>query len=298
MTSPSLEAQALVKVFGDFTAVDDVSFEVRPGEVVGLLGANGAGKTTTIRMLVGLLKPASGFALLLGSTPDRQARRSLGYVPQGLGLYRQLTVAENLEFNGDTYGVEPADIGGALAEAKDRRVGEIPLGLQRQLAFVCALQHDPQVLVLDEPTSGVGPLGSARLWDEIRSTADGGAGVLVSTHSMQEARQCDRLLLMADGAIVARGTEAVVVGDMEVAQVTTQSWREAFAALSETGSLVTLDGRTVRVVDQSTEQVHDVVGPIDATATITSVPGTIDERMAVLAAGESSQPGVSHDHTS
>ncbi|MGB5167703.1 MAG: ABC transporter ATP-binding protein [Acidimicrobiia bacterium] len=298
MTPLSLEARSLVKAYGDFTAVDDVSLEVRPGEVVGLLGANGAGKTTTIRMLVGLLKPTSGIALLLGSTPDRQARRSLGYVPQGLGLYRQLTVAENLEFNADTYGVQPAHIGGALAEARDRRVAEIPLGLQRQLAFVCALQHDPEVLVLDEPTSGVGPLSSARLWDEIRSTAEGGAGVLVSTHSMQEARQCDRLLLMADGAIVARGTEAEVVGDTHAIQVTTPVWREAFAALSEAGSLVTLDGRTVRVVDQSTRQVHDAVDPIDASAIVTSVPATIDERMAVLAAGERWQQGGTDGSTS
>ncbi len=170
--------------------------------------------------------------------------------------------------------------------------------LQRQLAFACALQHGPEVLVLDEPTSGVGPLSSARLWDEIRSTAEGGAGVLVSTHSMQEARQCDRLLLMADGAIVARGTEAEVVGNMEAIQVTTPAWREAFAALSATGSLVTLDGRTVRVVDQSTGQVHDAIDPIDASAIVTAVPATIDERMAVLATGEHSQVRGGHEQGS
>ena len=212
MSASCLEAMSLTRRFGDFTAVDHVAFDVQPGEVVGLLGANGAGKTTTIRMLVGLLAPTSGSARLLGAPPDREARRALGYVPQGLGLYKELTVAENLEFNASAFGVPPARIDGALAEVVSRRISQIPLGLQRQLAFVCALQHAPDVLVLDEPTSGVGPLGSARLWDEIRAAAEAGAGVLVSTHSMQEARQCDRLLLMADGAIVAdavaRGADA------------------------------------------------------------------------------------------
>jgi len=283
----------LVKRFGDFAAVRSVSFDVQPGEVVGLLGANGAGKTTTIRMLVGLLRPTSGTARLLGSIPDRRARQYLGYVPQGLGLYRELTVAENLAFSAGAYGVQAAEPTGALAGSEDRRVSEISLGLKRQLAFCCARQHDPKVLVLDEPSSGVGPLGAARLWDDIRSAAEAGAGVLVSTHSMQEARQCDRLLLMADGVIVASGTEAEVVGNMQSIEVSTPAWREVFAALSATGSLVTLDGRTVRVVDQSGEQVRAAIAPIDAEAVVSAVPATIDERMAVLATPDPSQQGGS-----
>ncbi len=283
MSASSLEALSLVKRFGDFTAVDDVSFDVQPGEVVGLLGANGAGKTTTIRMLVGLLAPTSGSARLLGALPDREARRALGYVPQGLGLYKDLTVAENLEFNASAFGVAPATIDGALAEVADRRISQIALGLQRKLAFVCALQHEPDVLVLDEPTSGVGPLASARLWDDIRTAAEAGTGVLVSTHSMQEARQCDRLLLMADGVIVARGSEADIVGGMRAIEVRTTHWREVFAALSVPGSIVTLDGRSVRVLDRSVDDVHAAIGSIDAHADVIAVPATIDERMAVLA---------------
>ena len=283
MSAASLEALSLVKRFGDFTAVDDLSFDVRPGEVVGLLGANGAGKTTTIRMLVGLLAPTSGSARLLGVLPDRAARRAMGYVPQGLGLYKELTVVENLEFNASAFGVTPAAIDGPLAEVADRRTSKIALGLQRQLAFVCALQHAPEVLVLDEPTSGVGPLGSARLWDDIRTAAEAGAGVLVSTHSMQEARQCDRLLLMADGVIVARGSEADIVGGMRAIEVTTAHWREVFAALSGPASIVSLAGRSVRVLDRSVDDVHATIGSIDAHADVMAVPATIDERMAVLA---------------
>ena len=152
---------------------------------------------------------------------------------------------------------------------------------------MCAVQHDPDVLVLDEPTSGVGPLGSARLWDDIRTSAESGAGVLVSTHSMQEARQCDRLLLMADGAIVARGSEADIVGDLRAIEVATSHWREVFTALSKPGSIVTLDGRSVRVIDRSADDVRALIGSIDADADMVTVPATIDERMAVLASARS-----------
>ena len=148
-----LEARNLTRTFGNFTAVDDVSFQVGPGEVVGLLGANGAGKTTTIRMLLGLLRPSTGQALLAGSPPNRVGRRKLGYVPQGLGLYAELTVGENLAFAAQAFGCQPAELPPVLADDADTLVGGLPLGLRRQVAFLCALQHSPDVLVLDEPTS-------------------------------------------------------------------------------------------------------------------------------------------------
>jgi ABC-2 type transport system ATP-binding protein/ribosome-dependent ATPase len=282
--SAVLAAQGLTRRFGDVTAVDDVTFEVRPGEVVGLLGANGAGKTTTIRMLLGLIAPTDGTAFLLGGVPDRGTRRRLGYVPQGLGLYTELTVRQNVAFSAQAYAVPPAHLEGALAPVADRLVRDLPRGLQRQLAFVAALQHDPEVLVLDEPTSGVEPLASARLWDRIRAEAERGAGVLVTTHSMEEARQCDRLLLMAQARLVGSGSERDLVAGTRAVAVVTDTWTEAFDALTRAGELVTLDGRSVRVVDRDPAAVERVLAGAGVTARVTQVPATLEERMAALSA--------------
>jgi ABC-2 type transport system ATP-binding protein len=282
--SAVIVARGLTRRFGDTVAVDDVSFEVTPGEVVGLLGANGAGKTTTIRMLLGLIAPTSGSATLLGGVPDRDSRRRLGYVPQGLGLYSQLSVRQNVAFTAQAYGVAPTPLGGALEEAADRLVRDLPLGLQRQLAFVSALQHRPEVLVLDEPTSGVEPLASARLWDRIRDEAEKGAGVLVTTHSMEEARQCDRLLLMAQARLVGAGSESDLVAGTTAVAVTTDSWTAAFEALTGAGELVTLDGRSVRVVDRDAGAVEQVLRGAGIPARVTQVPATLEERMAALSA--------------
>jgi ABC-2 type transport system ATP-binding protein len=277
-------ARGLTRRFGQFTAVDDVTFDVHPGEVVGLLGANGAGKTTTLRMLLGLLAPTTGTASLLGGTPDRQTRRRLGYVPQGLGLYTELTVRQNVGFSAQAYAVAPVALEGALADAGDRLVRDLPLGLQRQLAFVAALQHDPEVLVLDEPTSGVEPLASARLWDRIRAEAERGAGVLVTTHSMEEARQCDRLLLMSQARLVGSGSEHDLVAGTSAVAVLTDRWTEAFDALTRAGELVTLDGRSVRVVDRDPALVEEVLREAGVSARVTEVPATLEERMAALSA--------------
>jgi ABC-2 type transport system ATP-binding protein len=277
-----LLAQGLSRRFGGTTAVDDVSFEVGPGEVVGLLGANGAGKTTTIRMMLGLLAPGAGSASLLGGPPDRETRRRLGYVPQGLGLYSALTVRQNLAFIAQAYGVAALAPTGALATMGDRLVQDLPLGLQRQLAFLAALQHTPEVLVLDEPTSGVEPLASARLWDRIRSQAERGAGVLVTTHSMEEARQCDRLLLMADARLVGAGSEADLVAGTRAVEVVTEAWPAAFEALTRAGELVTLDGRAVRVVDRDAAAVEQRLREAGIEARVTQVPATLEERMAAL----------------
>jgi ABC-2 type transport system ATP-binding protein len=277
-----LVAHGLTRRFGDVTAVVDVSFEVGPGEVVGLLGANGAGKTTTIRMLLGLLAPTAGDAVLLGGPPDRESRRRLGYVPQGLGLYTELTVRQNVAFVAQAYGAQAAPLTKALEDSADRLVRDLPLGLQRQLAFAAALQHAPEVLVLDEPTSGVEPLASARLWDRIRDEADRGAGVLVTTHSMEEARQCDRLLLMADARLVGAGSEQDLVAGTSAVAVTTDSWTTAFEALTRAGELVTLDGRSVRVVDRDPVSVEAVLRDAGIAARVTEVPATLEERMAAL----------------
>ncbi len=277
-----LEAVSLTVSFGNFTAVDDVSFQVAPGEVVGLLGANGAGKTTTIRMLLGLLRPTSGRALLGGRAPDRAGRASLGYVPQGLGLYAELTVAENLAFAAQAFGCEPAALGPSLVASKDRLVGALPLGQRRQLAFACALQHSPDVLVLDEPTSGVEPLARARLWDSIREQSSRGVAVLVTTHYMQEASQCDRLLLMSQGRLVAQGTEADIVDGTTAVAVAAEDWARVFDVLSDAGLAVTLAGRAVRVVDPDRPALRALLDEHGIDAGIEDVPATIEERMTAL----------------
>ncbi|MEU9734825.1 ATP-binding cassette domain-containing protein [Streptomyces sp. NPDC048002] len=198
-----VSSDTVTKRYGAFTAVDSVTMDVGPGEIVGLLGANGAGKTTLIRILLGLTVPTEGSVTAFGRTPDRTTRGRLGYVPQGLGLWQTLTVAENIAFASAAFEAEPPVLDPALAAVEHRLVGEIGLGLQRQLAFAIALGHHPELLVLDEPTSGVDPLSRARLWDAVHQQAESDTGVLVTTHYMQEAQQCDRLILMSHGNAAA-----------------------------------------------------------------------------------------------
>jgi len=278
-----LRADRVSRRFGAFTAVEDVTMRVGPGEVVGLLGANGAGKTTLIRMLLGLLAMTVGDVELLGGPPDRELRRRLGYVPQGLGLYRDLTVRENLAFTSQAYGAAPPNVPESLRQVADRLVAELPLGLQRQLAFLAALAHDPQVLVLDEPTSGVDALARAALWDTIHEQAEKGVGVLVTTHNMAEAEQCDRLLLMSQARLVAQGSEADIIGSTTAVAVRTNDWARAFAVLNEAGQPVMLAGRDVRVAGADADQVRTVLAHAGVTADVVGVPATIEERMMVLA---------------
>jgi ABC-2 type transport system ATP-binding protein len=278
-----LRADQVGRTFGGFVAVDDVTMSVGSGEVVGLLGANGAGKTTLIRMLLGLIATTVGDVELLGGPPDRERRSHLGYVPQGLGLYGDLTVRENLAFSTHAYGAVPPDLPEALREGADRLAAELPLGLQRQVAFLAALAHNPQVLVLDEPTSGVDALARAALWDTIHEQAEKGVGVLVTTHNMQEAGQCDRLLLMSQARLVAQGSEAEIIGSTTAVAVRTDDWARAFAVLNEAGQPVMLAGRDVRVADADADQVRRVLADAGVMAEVVGVPATIEERMMVLA---------------
>jgi ABC-type multidrug transport system ATPase subunit len=204
-------------------------------------------------------------------------------VPQNLGLYRDLTVAENLVFVAGTYGAAPPDLPPELGSYADVLVADLPLGAQRQVAFVAALCHSPEVLLLDEPTSGVDALSRTRLWDTIRGQSDAGVGVLVTTHYMQEAEQCDRLLLMSNGALVAEGSEQDVIGDTSAVAVHTDDWARTFAALNAAGQPVILDGRAVRVADGDPARLEQILSADGITARFESVPATIEERMLVLA---------------
>lgn len=283
MTAVQLRAGQVIRRFGALTAVDNVSMQVQPGEVVGLLGANGAGKTTLIRMLLGLLAVTSGSIEMLGGPPGRERRRRLGYVPQGLGLYGDLTVRENLSFSAGAYGVAEPVLPLELAAYAGVLVRALPLGAQRQVAFLAALAHSPEVLVLDEPTSGVDVLASAALWDTIRAQAERGVGVLVTTHYMQEAQQCDRLLLMSNGQLVAQGSESDIIGSTTAVAVHTADWARAFAALSAAGAAVMLEGRAIRVANASPAELQDALSAAGIQASLHSVPATIEERMLVLA---------------
>lgn len=262
--------------FGQFVAVDEVDLAVGAGEVVGLLGANGAGKTTLIRLLLGLLRPSGGHALLFGAAPSMLTRRRVGYVPQTLGLYDDLTVQENWNFVAAAFGARRPALPSPFVDVRDVLVGGLALGLQRRVAFAAAFSHGPDLLVLDEPTSGVGPLSRARLWQDIRESAEGGTGVLVTTHNMEEAEQCDRLVIMADGVVSVEGTVAEVIGARTVARVVSDDWRRAFDVLDARGLSVQVQGECLRVA-ASSEEVRRRLTDEGLDGAVTTVAANLEE---------------------
>ena len=225
MAEPAVVAERLTKMFGDFTAVNDVSFELPVGEVIGYLGPNGSGKTTTIRMLLGLLTPTSGSARVLGrdilheSTDIRQA---VGYMSQKFALYDELTVTENLVFYAGIYKLRGA-LRAARVDAvlrlvgleahRNRRAAEVSAGWRQRLALAIALVHGPRLLLLDEPTSGVDPSARRVFWDLIGQLAQEGTTVFVSTHFMDEAEYCGRLGIMSEGRLLAMDTPTALKRD-------------------------------------------------------------------------------------
>lgn len=279
----AVEARGVSRRFGDFLAVDRADLTVEPGEVVGVLGANGAGKTTLIRMVIGLLPASAGTVRLFGQPPSRETRRRTGYVPQGLGLYRDLTAGENLAFAAAAFRVAAQAPPAGTAQGT---VGRLPLGLQRQVAFAAALQHHPDLLVLDEPTSGVAPLTRARLWDRIREQAAAGTAVLVTTHYMDEARQADRLVLMARGRVVGQGGEAEIVGTSQAVVVRAGDWAQAFSALEAAGLAASLVGRDVRLPGVDPGAVRQVLAAAGVTAEVTTAPATLEEAMVLAGRGQ------------
>jgi ABC-2 type transport system ATP-binding protein len=223
---PAVSAEALTKRFGEFVAVDGASFEVHAGEIFGFLGPNGAGKTTTIKMLTGLVLPTSGRGTVAGfdiMTGTRAIKRSIGYMSQLFSLYSDLTVDENIVFFTRLYGVPRArraarrdwvlEMAG-LTEHRQRLTGELPLGWKQRLALGCAVLHEPPILFLDEPTSGVDPISRRNFWDLIYALADQGTTIFVTTHYMEEAEYCHRLALMNRGRLIALDTPARLRSDM------------------------------------------------------------------------------------
>jgi ABC-2 type transport system ATP-binding protein len=216
----AVEAQALTRRFGTFTAVDDVTFDVQEGEIFGYLGANGAGKSTTIRMLTGLLAPTSGECRVAGydvGTDPESVKASIGYMSQKFSLYLDLPVIENLLFFGGAYGISGSalrDRAGellglvGLADRRGVTTGALPGGTRQRLALACALVHRPAVVFLDEPTAGVDPVARRAFWRLIRDLSRAGTTVFVTTHYLDEAEYCHRIGLMVDGRLVALDTPA------------------------------------------------------------------------------------------
>jgi ABC-2 type transport system ATP-binding protein len=227
----AIDARDLTRKFGRFTAVDRLTFAVRAGEVFGFLGANGAGKTTAIRMLTGLLAPTEGMATVAGCDVRRQAeqvKRHIGYMSQRFSLYEDLTVRENVRLYGGIYDLTNQQIRDRteqmlarlqLTHAGDLLVRAIPLGWRQKLAFSVALLHQPQVIFLDEPTSGVDPITRRQFWELIYEAGARGITVLVTTHYLDEAEYCDRISIMVDGRIAAMGTPTELKRTFEVPSI-------------------------------------------------------------------------------
>ena len=266
----SVVAEELAKTFGDFTAVDHVSFQIRTGEIFGFLGPNGSGKTTTIRMLLGLLSPTEGTGTVLGYDIVKQSeeiRKRIGYMSQQFSLYNDLTVSENLNFYGGTYGVtgqrlrerkqyilEMANLKGREREMTKNLSG----GWKQRLALGTAIIHEPEMLFLDEPTAGVDPISRRAFWDLLYELSDQGTTIFVTTHYMDEAEHCQSLAFVHLGRIVARGTPQEIKETIMKGQVMEIDCADPDLALStlRDSSLfdeVALYGALIHVVGQDLE---------------------------------------------
>ena len=273
--SEVVKARDLTRKFGSFTAVDSVSFSVPQGEIFGFLGPNGAGKTTTLRMLIGLLQPTSGEAWVSGlnvQTESEAIRLKIGYMSQKFSLYTDLTVDENIGLFGGLYGVT----GDRFQERKNwilemaaltgkggRMTGDLPLGWKQRLALGCAVLHEPDILFLDEPTSGVDPSARRKFWDLINALAQGGTTVLVSTHYMEEAEYCNRLILMNRGKRIALDEPAGIRGMMNepLLEIRTSDPPHAVEALRTMDGVLeaAMFGRLVHVVVENEASAREAI---------------------------------------
>ena len=250
----AVEVHDLEKRFGDFTAVNRISFQVSKGEVFGFLGPNGAGKSTTIRMLCGILSPTSGTGLVGGFDINRQQHRikeTIGYMSQKFSLYDDLTIEENIDFYSGIYKLNKEkkksrkdwilDMTG-LEELRSSLTGTLSTGFKQRLAFGCAVIHEPKILFLDEPTSGIDPIARQNFWDLIRQMAASGVTVFVTTHYVDDADNCDRISLIYNGVIIAVGSPEELKKSMVGGDTREVSLEDVFVSLIENYN-VKADGR-------------------------------------------------------
>lgn len=246
-----VDVQNLTKKFGHFTAVDDLTFSIRRGEIFGLLGANGAGKTTLIRMLCGLIFPTAGRAMVAGydvlKEPDK-VKNTIGYMSQKFSLYEDLTVWENIQFFGGIYGMDKATLARegremirrlGLEKMKNRLIARLPLGWKQRIAFSVAILHKPGLVFLDEPTSGVDPVVRREFWEMIGETALQGYTLIVTTHYMDEAEYCRRVAIMHEGKIAALDKPAALKQNAGV-----QDMEELFWKITREGMDIRLNNRS------------------------------------------------------
>jgi ABC-2 type transport system ATP-binding protein len=275
-TPAAIDVRGLSRRFGEFVAVDNLSFEVKPGEIFGFLGANGAGKSTTIRMLCGLLRPTSGTALVDGVDVARDpeaVKRRIGYMSQRFSLYELLTVDQNIQFFGGIYGLR-----GERFAARRRFVLEmaglhgreatltrdLPGGWRQRLALGCAILHEPPIVFLDEPTGGVDPLSRRQFWDLIDRMSDAGTTVLVTTHYLDEAEHCHRIAIIQAGKLAALGTTTElkqVFEDRPILEVQASQPVAAMEALDALADVekTSLFGTSLHVVLRHADHAEDVI---------------------------------------
>jgi ABC-2 type transport system ATP-binding protein len=295
--------EEMTRRFGNFTAVDRVSFNVREGEIFGFLGPNGAGKTTTIKMLTGLLRPTTGDGRVAGldvRSDAAEIAQVIGYMSQQFSLYGDLTVAENIELFAGLYGVEGDRYGARKAwvlqmaglEGRDHLLtADLPLGWKQRLALGCAVIHEPPILFLDEPTSGVDPVARRAFWDLINEMADAGTTVLVTTHYMEEAEHCRRLALMNRGRLIALDSPSALRASMSepLYQVQTPDAPHAVEALAKSPAVMeaSLFGRAVHVVMKQAAgaeaSIRATLGDVDVTATsVEQIPPALEDVFVAL----------------
>lgn len=278
----AVETENLTRRFGSFTAVDQVTLQVAPGEVFGFLGPNGSGKTTTIRMLCGLIAPTSGVGRVLGfdiAREPEEIRKRIGYMSQKFSLYSDLTVAENLRFYSDIYGISGRERASRMAEliavsglaGREREMtADLPGGWRQRLALACALVHRPRVLFLDEPTSGVDPEARRSFWNLIYELAAEGVTVFVTTHFMDEAEHCNRIGLMYGGVLVALNAPAelkhsTITGDvLEIEGMPQDQAREIVAAHPGVREVAPHGARLHAIVDQAALRGPQIIAALNA----------------------------------
>jgi ABC-2 type transport system ATP-binding protein len=287
----AVEIRDLVKQFGAFRAVDGVSFDVEEGEIFGFLGANGAGKSTTIRMLCGLLRPSAGTARVLGVDVGRdpeEVKRRIGYMSQRFSLYEDLSVRQNLRFFGGVYGLRGPALAAreawasemaGLAGKEDLLTGSLPGGWKQRLALACAVLHQPRMVFLDEPTSGVDPLSRRRFWSLIDAMSAEGVTVFVTTHYLEEAEHCHRLALIHAGRLATMGTVdevKAVFHDRAVLEVAVPRVADALETLSAHAFVREVSAFGTRlhvVVDDAADGSRRVVAALEASG---NGPATVE----------------------